>query len=62
MQGSDWQSPEALPDLPAAAFGGIEFPNIAELAAAGPNGVLGCSSAGSVALWDHVKCAAVHRD
>ena len=47
--------PVAGPPLPAAVFGGVEFPNVAELAPAGPGRVLGCSSAGSVALWDYAR-------
>lgn len=51
-----WRSPLADAPLPAAVFGGIEFPNISELAQAGPGCLLGCSSAGSVALWDYTRC------
>jgi hypothetical protein len=57
LHASGGQSPEALPGLPAARFGGIEFPNIAQLALAGQGRMLGCSSAGSVALWDTARYA-----
>lgn len=46
---------EELPALPAAKYGNIEFPNIAQLAPAGPDCVLACSSTGSVALWNHAR-------
>ncbi|KAK9915839.1 hypothetical protein WJX75_004919 [Coccomyxa subellipsoidea] len=46
---------EELPALPAAKYGDIEFPNIAQLAPAGPDFVLACSSTGSVALWNHAR-------
>ncbi|EIE25919.1 hypothetical protein COCSUDRAFT_40146 [Coccomyxa subellipsoidea C-169] len=44
-----------LPALPAAKYGNIEFPNIAQLAPAGPDCILACSSTGSVALWNHAR-------
>ena len=39
--------------LPAAAYGRVTFPDIACLAHAGPGCILGCSSVGSVALWNY---------
>ncbi|BDA44163.1 hypothetical protein COCOBI_05-3470 [Coccomyxa sp. Obi] len=46
---------EEMPPLPAAKFGKIEFPDIAQLLPAGPDCVLACSSTGSIALWDHTR-------
>ncbi len=43
--------------LPAASFGGIAFPDIHLLESAGKDCILGCSSIGSVALWNHAKYA-----
>ena len=41
--------------LPAAAYGRVTFPDIASLAHAGPGCILGCSSVGSVALWNYAR-------
>ena len=41
--------------LPAAAYGRVMFPDIASLAPAGPDCMLGCSSVGSVALWNYAR-------
>ena len=49
-----------LPALPAAKYGNIEFPNIAQLAPAGPDCILACSSTGSVALWNHARSSPHH--
>ena len=41
--------------LPAAAYGRVTFPDIASLAHSRPGCVLGCSSVGSVALWNYAR-------
>ena len=41
--------------LPAAAYGRVTFPDIASLAHAEPGCILGCSSVGSVALWNYAR-------
>ncbi len=43
--------------LPAASFGGIKFPDIQHLESAGKDCILGCSSIGSVALWNFARYA-----
>ena len=41
--------------LPAASFGGITFPDIQHLEPVGQDCILGCSSIGSIALWNFAR-------
>ena len=41
--------------LPPASFGGVSYPDIEHLQSAGQDCIIGCSSIGSVALWNYAR-------